>query len=276
MRTRQRIGKAVVADVGPDAPVGSLPDTGLERVDRLPLAQRAHLVVHQIQHAIGMARPIGLGLLLRPELPSRIADEHRLVLLPGGFEPHVVVHTAIGQDDTTGERLALEIETGARREAGRIEPQLERGEHRRKRRRGGHGMRQRDGRRLELADAIVAHVGLHEAPERAGLHVGGVDDEAWTVGKVLKRRALEEMLVVGRRHPLADASGKQAAEHDGIGVDGLAGERSNGATTCGTKSALRLVASKLSVFHLSASSPEVIDPPDTLEKRPTRPSRLAS
>ena len=47
-----------------------------------------------------------------------------------------------------------------------------------------------------------------------------------------------------------------------------------GSTTCGTKSFLSFAGSKLSLLHVNASTPAVIEPPDTLEIRLRRPSSL--
>src|SRR5262245_48239744 len=61
--SRERVGQCVVSDICADSPVGALSHFRLEGVDQLPLAQRAHLVVHQVKDTIGVAGPVGLWFL---------------------------------------------------------------------------------------------------------------------------------------------------------------------------------------------------------------------
>ena len=75
---------------------------------------------------------------------------------------------------------------------------------------------------LRLADAIVAHVWLHEAPERAGLHVCCVDHETGFVGQILQRCFSEQMLFVGGGDTIADPAGKSDTQDYGFRIDGLA------------------------------------------------------
>jgi len=75
----------------------------------LALAQRAYLIVDEIQDPIGVLRPIAFGLLLRLYLAAPIADENGVIALPRGLKTKIVVHASIGQKDVAGKRLALEV-----------------------------------------------------------------------------------------------------------------------------------------------------------------------
>ena len=86
-------------------PVGIL---RLEGIDDLALAQRAYLIVDEAEHPIGVLRPVALRFLLGLQLAAGIAHENGLVSLPRGFQSEIVIDAAVGEDDLTGERLALE------------------------------------------------------------------------------------------------------------------------------------------------------------------------
>src|SRR6185503_7343142 len=94
-RTVQRIGQLVIMDVGANAPIGAPAGPRLEGVDYLPLAQRPHLIVDEIEDPVGVPRPISLGLLLLLRLAAGIADEHRLIAFPYRLQTEIVVYTAI-------------------------------------------------------------------------------------------------------------------------------------------------------------------------------------
>ena len=100
--------------------------------------------------------------------------------------------------------------------AARVDVQLDGREDRRERRRRGDRNGELDFRVGHDADLVVGHVRLREAPERAGLHVRRVEDEARLVREVLQaqscRRALSRYapairstIVPGRRIPLKTA-----------------------------------------------------------------------
>ena len=109
----------------------------------------------------------------------------------------------------------------------RVDAHAQRRQHRRKRRGRGHSDRERHRGVADFPDAVVAHVGPAEAPQRAGLHVGRVDDEARRLGKILQRRVAEEMLAIGRDDTIGDLAGEQHPLQNRAAVNRTARETSD-------------------------------------------------
>ena len=240
---------------------------GPEAVDRRPLAQRPHLAVDHAEHAERMQRPEPLRLLLLLHVAAAVRDEDRLVALPDRLEAEVVVDAAVGEERPRRERRALEL-ARAGRVRGLVELQDDRREKRREGRGGRHGGSQVDLGSLHLADAVVAHVRLCEAPEHAGLEVRRVEDEARPVGEVLQRRAVEEVLPVRGGDLLADRhAGRDQAERDRRKVDRLSRHPAQRLDDLGLEAWATPPSSKPSFGQASPSTPAVIEPPETLETR---------
>ena len=59
----------------------------------------ARLVGRDVERAQHLAVPRGLGIELEPERRAGVARQHRLVAVPHGLEPEVVVRPAVGQEE---------------------------------------------------------------------------------------------------------------------------------------------------------------------------------
>src|SRR5262249_41067613 len=95
VRTWQRVRQAVVGDVGSDSPVRSLPHAELGALDRLPLPQCPYLAIDDVEDALALVKPIELRPWLCPNVATAIADQDRLVALPGCLKAEVVVDAAV-------------------------------------------------------------------------------------------------------------------------------------------------------------------------------------
>ena len=80
--TRQGVRQGIIEHIGPNSPIRTRTNALFEGIDHLTLAERAHLIVDEIEHAIGVTAPIRFWLFLRLELSTRVADENSAVALP--------------------------------------------------------------------------------------------------------------------------------------------------------------------------------------------------
>ena len=215
-----------------------------------------------------MPRPVRLRLFLGFGLAAGIADQNGLVPLPCGLEAEIVVDAAVAENDAGGEWRPLQIEARARFEVAVPRAAVSNGDST-----GGNAdeaataCARGTSAILHHADAVVAHVELHETPQRAGLDVGGVDHEARLVGQVLQRLAVKQVLVIRLGNAVADAARQQRAQDDGFRVDRDAGEGAQRLDEFGDEMAPDAIRSEAESRQASASWPAVIDPPETLDIR---------
>jgi hypothetical protein len=132
VRTRQRIRQAVVCDVGANPPVRAGSRRVTEGIDHLALAQCTDLVVHQVEHPIGMVCPVGLRFLFRLEFPAAIAHQDCSIVLPGRLQSQVIVDSTVSQNHSTGVRFALQIGPAAGGKGRGVQTQLTGRQHGRK------------------------------------------------------------------------------------------------------------------------------------------------
>src|SRR5262249_25279965 len=116
MWTIEWIGKLVVGNIGPNAPISSFTRAALIGIDHLPLAQRAHLIIDQVENPVCVARPIALGFLLRLQFAPAITDKHCLIAFPYCLQTEIVVDSAVGEKHMGSKRFTLQIMTRIRSE----------------------------------------------------------------------------------------------------------------------------------------------------------------
>ena len=80
----------------------------VERLDERNAPLASNLVVYQVQNANGAAGPVRVGIFLGFERCAPIADEQRFGMFPCGFQAHVIVDAAVGQNRSSGEGRPLQ------------------------------------------------------------------------------------------------------------------------------------------------------------------------
>ena len=166
-------------DVGVDAPVRALPDAARVVVDQDSLAEAAGLVGRDVERPQHLAVPRGLGIELEPERRAGVARQHRVVAVPDGLEPEVVVRPAVRQEEPLPVcDLVEEIGALDPLERRRIHLDHDRRQERREGARRGDGERDRERRVPDQPDPVVAGVRLGEAEAHPRGEVGRVEDEA--------------------------------------------------------------------------------------------------
>src|SRR6266850_2664019 len=226
-RHRQRLRGAISLYWRHDSPIGAGALLGRVEVDQNPLSHPAGLVRRNVQGPERLSEPI---FSLRGFVVKRragVAHEKRRRAPPYGFEPEIVVHTAVGQQQALPiVALIVEVGTGCLLEGFGIDAQRGRRQEGRKRTGGGHSDGDLEASRLDQPDAIVSAVWLREAKVDAGREIRRIENEArWIIRKILKRRRAIEMLSIGLRQNVGDRLARYKDPFQDRGrIDGLFAE----------------------------------------------------
>src|SRR5208337_803301 len=193
----------VVGKIRADAPVGSRVRASVIGIDELSLAKAANLIVRHFQDPDRMEYEIYVRFVIRRKARAAVADEQGGESLDG-FQSEIVVDPAVSQHGLPRVRRTIEIGSLYRLDVLRYR-QGHRRQKRRKRARSSDRVAKAHIRIVDETNAIVAHIGPGEPPQRGGLNARRIENEtgrplAGVVRKVAQLGALEQNIVVSFGH----------------------------------------------------------------------------
>ncbi|EXI84611.1 MAG: hypothetical protein AW11_03789 [Candidatus Accumulibacter regalis] len=220
----------VVVDRRADSPVRALPTPALEIADQRALAQRAGLVDEDVAYPAELQEVVLERRFIDREGCPGVADENDIDVVEQGFETHVVVDAAVGEDDPAAQAVEVrQLALGPLPGVG-FGLQYQRRENRRESAGRGDRLGERDVGGVRNAQDVVGDVVLTETEAAPGLHVRGVEDEARRVivrgrGDLAQQGFAEQVAGVAPGEKVAGShERRQVAEQGGAHVDGLIAE----------------------------------------------------